>query len=83
MKRLLGGICMAAGILIGGASGLCTGMVVVMTILSPINPGMLLLAAIYGGPPMLVGFGLYKLGRWLIRRADAADATRADPGMPG
>ena len=72
MKRLIGGILTAAGILIGGASGLCTGIVALMGIVSgPQGGGLLLLALMYGTLPMLIGFGLYKLGRKLIRDADA------------
>ena len=76
MKRLLGGIMIAAGILIAGASGLCSLVFVISMLGSPGSGGLggvfglLLLVAIFGGAPFGVGMGLFVFGRRLIRSDD-------------
>lgn len=73
MKRLIGGILTAAGILVGGASGICSLVVLVGTAFSlPDSIGMIPLVGMIGGIPMLIGFGLFKWGRKLVRDGDAA-----------
>jgi hypothetical protein len=73
MMRLLGGIMVAAGILIAGASGLCSMFAMIM-MLSESNGsigsffGAMLLVLIVGGIPFGAGLGLFYGGRNLIRR---------------
>ena len=78
MKRLIGSVLLGVGILIAGASGLCSaGFVVsilyVMLSGGPAALGMLPLIAIVGGIPFGIGFGLFKWGQSLIRAADLED----------
>jgi len=68
MKRLFGGILLALGVLIAGASGLCSLAVLV------IGAGgkddyisMIPLVSLFGGIPFLIGVGLFYVGRLLIR----------------
>lgn len=68
MKRLFGGLLLAAGILIMLTSGLCTLVVGVSTFAQ--DPSMIILAALFGGVPFAIGFGLYKWGRWLLRKPE-------------
>lgn len=81
MKRLIGGILVAAGILVGGASGLCTLFVGLPLMASSDSEGFFAfgqLVAVCGGIPMLLGFGAYKWGRALIRQAEAAGPGEFD-----
>lgn len=74
MKQLIGGIMIAAGILIAGASGLCSLYMVfssdtfgsggISELLS-----MLPLVLLFGGIPFAVGVALALGGRSLIRQA--------------
>lgn len=74
MKRLFGGLLLAAGILIMLTSGLCTVAVVSMGALGAVqDPTMLALIYIplmVGGIPFMIGFGLYKWGRSLLRQPE-------------
>lgn len=78
MKQLLGGILLAAGILIAGASGLCSFWIL-------FNPGsaggtnfsILPLVLLIGGLPCALGVVLAFGGRTLIRRA-AEERGNAD-----
>lgn len=81
MKMLFGGILLAVGILIAGASGICS-----LTVLfgggfggSGFDDflGMLPLVALFGGPPLAAGVGIAFGGRALIRSA------RRDAERPG
>lgn len=64
MKNLLGGILLAIGILIAGASGICSLVVLV----SSLGDGsMILTILVIGGIPFLIGLGLFYAGRALIR----------------
>jgi len=81
MKRLFGGILLAVGILIAGASGICS-----LTVLFGGGFGgsgfddffsMLPLVALFGGPPLAAGIGIAFGGRALIRSA------RRDEERPG
>ncbi len=79
MKMLFGGILLAVGILIAGASGICS-----LTVLFGGGFGgsgvddflsMLPLVALFGGPPLAAGIGIAFGGRALIRSAQR-DAER-------
>lgn len=74
MKSLFGGLLLAAGILVGGASGLCTIAMFVLS-LGDGNMDVMPLALIFGGVPFLVGAALFLLGRMLIRSARAERAA--------
>lgn len=68
MKRLFGGLLLAAGILIMLVSGLCTLVVSVLGLsVVAIDPSVILLPVMFGGIPFCIGFGLYKWGRSLLR----------------
>ena len=75
MKKLLGGILVSVGVLIMTGSGLCS-LAVIGGALGSGNIGsalsMIWVPAIVGGVPALVGFGLLKFGRRLVREADDA-----------
>ena len=70
MKRLFGGILLAVGILIMTGSGLCSIAVIVMFVSEggSEGPGMLMLPLIVGGLPFAIGFGLFYVGKVLLRR---------------
>jgi hypothetical protein len=70
MKRLFGGLLMAVGILIAGASGLCSLFFLISNLTSISNLGAVLL---FGGPPIAAGVGLVFGGRALIRSGQADD----------
>lgn len=66
MRTLVGGILLAIGILIAGASGLCT----VFFAISVVNGGglgALPVVLLFGGVPFAIGSGLFFAGRSLIR----------------
>ncbi len=70
MKSLFGGILLGAGILIAGASGLCSLVFLVMGLSEPsgfvdVAPMVL----VVGGIPFAIGLGLFFLGRSLVRSA--------------
>ena len=73
MKQLLGGVLIAAGILIAGASGLCSLYMLISGdtwssySIGEIS-GMVMLVLLFGGPPIALGVGLAFYGRALIRR---------------
>lgn len=67
--KLFGGLLMAAGGLIAGLCGLCSAGVVIMTV-SDGPDGLrssILLALMFGGPPIVIGAGLFLWGRSLWR----------------
>ncbi len=71
MKALFGGILVAVGLLIAGASGLCS-LAVLATVAGGGGAGlleMLFLVGMIGGVPFAVGLGLFSWGRSLLRRA--------------
>ncbi len=68
MQKLLGGIMLAIGILIAGASGLCSAVFLISMIGQSLE--MLPLIILFGGIPFAVGLGLFFGGRALIRSAD-------------
>ena len=70
MKRLFGGILLAIGILIAGASGLCSLAVLVSGDFgSGADLDALGIVAIVGGVPMVVGILIAFGGRSLLRSA--------------
>ena len=71
MNRFFGGILLAIGILIAGASGLCT-LVALIASLSNGPMGLIPMALIVGGIPMLIGGGLIYAGLHLLRRDKGA-----------
>jgi hypothetical protein len=70
MKRLFGGLLIAVGIVIAGASGLCSLFFLIGSLTSISNLGAVLL---FGGPPIAAGVGLVFAGRALIRSAREGD----------
>jgi hypothetical protein len=71
MKKLIGGILLGLGILIGGVSGLCTLFGVI-----GLGPAALLLGSI----PIAIGGFLFWGGRALIRSASADEYNYPDDG---
>jgi hypothetical protein len=67
MKRLFGGILLAVGVLIAGASGLCSLVVLFSGGLGGGSLSMVPLVALIGGIPAAIGVGLAFGGRALIR----------------
>lgn len=71
MRKLFGGVLLAVGVLIAGASGLCSIAVLVSGLAEQGGPDSILsflpAVAIFGGIPLLGGVGLAVLGRSLIR----------------
>ena len=74
MKMLFGGILIAVGILIAGASGICSAA---MLFGGGFGAGsgmdsflsMLPVVALFGGPPIAAGIGMVFGGRALVRSA--------------
>lgn len=73
MKTFFGGILLAIGILVAGASGLCS-LTMLVSVFSNLHShqefsgaGMLPVIAIVGGIPFMIGLGLFFAGRALIR----------------
>jgi hypothetical protein len=77
MTKLFGGILLAIGILIAGASGLCS---IVMIVSSLNDAGMIPLVLLIGGIPFAIGAGLAVLGRALLR--SGADGAGDSPPGP-
>lgn len=85
MEKLIGGILLAVGALIAGASGLCTLVVIGSSLASPNEWtqggasglfGSFMIVLIVGGIPFLLGAGLFLLGRRMLRRANPVGATQ-------
>ena len=72
MKRLLGGILIGIGILIAGASGLCSlvFMISVAKEKSAFDLANALMILAIGSVPFGVGLGLFLMGRALVRGDD-------------
>jgi hypothetical protein len=68
MKTLIGGILLAIGILIAGASGLCS-LVVLLSSGEFGGGGMLGVVLLVGGIPFALGAGLAFAGQTLIKQA--------------
>jgi len=69
MSKLFGGILQAVGILIAGASGLCS-LFFLVQMMSGAGFGLLVLIVPIGGIPFLIGFGLFRWGRSIVRQAE-------------
>lgn len=69
MAKLFGALLMTAGGLIAGLCGLCSAGVLIMTVADGANGigSSILLALIFGGPPIVIGLGLFLWGRSLWR----------------
>jgi hypothetical protein len=74
MKRVFGSILMAVGILIAGASGLCS-LVVIQGTANEFGGEFVVQILAMGGIPFGIGLALFFGGRALVRRA-RADATK-------
>jgi len=78
MKRFFGGLLLAIGILIAGASGLCTIVFDIMALSetrSAEGLSFVVMSLFVGGIPFVVGLGLIFWGRWLLRSARAERAV--------
>lgn len=69
MKEVFGGILIAVGILIAGASGLCSAAVLIEGGFAAESVSMLPLVLMIGGIPFAAGVGIAFGGRALIRSA--------------
>jgi len=85
MKSFLGALLLGVGILIAGVSGLCM-LFVVGSTLAEGNGGSSLeylpAVLIFAGAPLLLGIGLFVLGRKLLRQADAESREHAAAQPP-
>lgn len=82
MKEILGGILMAVGILIAGASGLCTIVTLSGAVWDSETLSMLPLVLLIGGLPFAVGAGIAYGGYALIRNA-RRERERSDGAETG
>lgn len=73
MKTLFGGILLAVGILIAGASGLCSAAIIFSGGFSPETLSMLPMVLAIGGIPFAVGVMFAIGGRALIKSAREDD----------
>jgi hypothetical protein len=78
MKEVIGGILIAVGILIAGASGLCSAAVLFEGGFAPESLSMLPLVLMIGGIPFAAGVGIAFGGRALIRSARKERAPDLD-----
>jgi hypothetical protein len=72
MQKLMGGCLLGVGILIAGLSGLCTLVVVGSSLMDSTTENMLPMipaVLIVGGIPLVIGLGMFFLGRYLLRTA--------------
>ena len=76
MKALLGGILLAVGILIAGASGLCSLAVLASSLGG--GPSMIPLVAVVGGVPFILGAALALAGRRVLRQVRS---TKSQPSI--
>ena len=68
MKRLAGGLLLAAGILVMTCSGLCSLYVIVAGFSDAMrDPSLILWPLLFGGIPFLCGFGMFYGGRAIVR----------------
>ena len=68
MRTLFGGLLLGIGILIMTCSGLCSLYVVAIGFPALFQePFVILFPLIVGGIPFAIGYGLYRLGRRLLR----------------
>lgn len=81
MKQFFGGLLLGIGILVMTVSGLCTLSVVVAGLydepgMVAREPSILVVPLLVGGLPLLLGFGLYRWGRSLLRPPQDSSGTR-------
>jgi hypothetical protein len=76
--KILGGILLAIGILIAGASGLCSLMMLSSGSGMDDIGGMLPLVLIFGGIPLAVGVAFGFAG-WFLIRSEAPDDNNPRP----
>lgn len=74
MKKLLGGIFLAIGILIAGGGGLCSLYVLVELLNNPHDTQDFILIALPGGISLAIGVGLFLIGRSLIQSDQQNDS---------
>lgn len=71
MKKLIGGVLLAVGLLVAGASGLCSIAVLVSGLADQSGAddfiSFLPAIGVFGGIPFAGGVGLFLLGRALVR----------------
>lgn len=71
MNSLFGGLLLAVGILLMTVSGLCSAAVIVAGLTDAVKePALLLYPLTFGGVPLAIGFGMFKWGQALLRRAE-------------
>jgi len=78
MKGIIGGILLAVGILIAGASGLCS-LMVLFGDGSASDLSLWPLVLVIGGIPFAVGVMIFIGGRALLRQERAERAEPAEP----
>jgi ABC-type Fe3+ transport system permease subunit len=69
VAKLFGGLLMAVGGLMAALCGLCSAGVVVMSGANGLGgvAAMMMMALIFGGPPIVIGVGVFLWGRSLWR----------------
>ena len=84
MKGFFGGILFGCGILIAGLSGLCSGLLLITSVLGGEDATMVVpMTLLFGGIPFAVGIGLFFLGRSVMRSAaHEPSAPAAGPAGP-
>lgn len=84
MKSLLGGLLLGVGILVAGASGLCSLVMLVMSLSEPSGlVDVLPMVLLFGGIPIAIGLGLFFLGRSLLRSARRDTLSSGGPEQRG
>ncbi|HEX6741884.1 MAG TPA: hypothetical protein VF079_08855 [Sphingomicrobium sp.] len=73
MKEIFGGILLAVGILVAGASGLCS--LVVLFGFGSSDLSMIPLVLVVGGIPFAIGFGI-GFGGWALIKSARRDRQR-------
>ena len=86
MAAFFGGALMAVGALIAALSGLCTGVVIIGSVIAAFqngrsdSSGLAGLALIFGGAPFAVGLLLFFIGRGIYR---SGNRQAAQPPVDG
>lgn len=80
MKGLFGGLLLASGILLMTVSGLCSLAITVAGLSEAVkDPGLFIYPLLFGGVPFVIGFGLFKWGKAVLRRPDDTPAEHSAP----
>lgn len=84
MKQVFGAMLMAVGILIAGASGLCSLMILGGGIAQGLEGviDVTLVVFFFGGIPFGIGLGMFFGGRALVRQAKLESSHSAKPQEP-